>query len=208
MSVTELSHPLAKHIIAELRDTRTNPNRYRILTARITTMLAIEATKELETLTATVQTPLEVCEAIQLKECIGAVPILRAGLAMLQPITELFDEVHIGYVGLERNHTTAIARSYYSKLPDFHGKTVLCLDPMLATGGSASQCISLIKAHGAKNVIMLSIISAPEGIRHVQENHPDVKIITAQIDRALNKDKYILPGLGDFGDRLYGPGEA
>jgi uracil phosphoribosyltransferase len=134
-----------------------------------------------------------------------AVPILRAGLGMLDPIVELFPDVSVGYIGLERDEETAVAASYYAKLPpSISGQTVFVLDPMLATGGSAAHAIQLVKDAGAGRVKMLCIVAAPEGVAHLDEKHPDVAVYTGALDRQLNERKYILPGLGDFGDRLYG----
>ena len=132
------------------------------------------------------------------------VPILRAGLGMVQPFTDIFPDVSVGYIGLERDHTTAVARSYYCKLPALEGKRVFVIDPMLATGGSAANALSVVKQHGAKNPTLVCIVSSPEGVAEVEQHHPGTKIHTAALDRALNDKKYILPGLGDFGDRLYG----
>ena len=123
---------------------------------------------------------------------------------MLDPALRLFPQVAVGYVGLERAHDTAIAHSYYCKLPPLSGRFTLCCDPMLATGGSASQAISLLKAHGAEQIVMVCVVAAPEGVDRLVEDHPDVPIYTAALDRELNDKKYILPGLGDYGDRLYG----
>ena len=139
-----------------------------------------------------------------LGEGIAAVPILRAGLSMLEPVLQLFPDVKVGYVGLERHEDTAVARSYYMKLPQLDGRFTLCLDPMLATGGSAAQAIGQLKVAGAKQVVMVSVLAAPEGIEFLQKQHPDVPIVTASVDECLNEKKYIVPGLGDFGDRLYG----
>ena len=139
-----------------------------------------------------------------LSRSLAVVPILRAGLSMVQPFTDLFPDVSVGYVGLERDHTTAIARNYYKKLPPLAGKRVLVVDPMLATGGSAVQALAVLRAEGATELYLLSIVSSPEGVRAVKATRPDVPIFTAALDRELNGKKYILPGLGDFGDRLYG----
>jgi uracil phosphoribosyltransferase len=139
-----------------------------------------------------------------LAEPLVVVPVLRAGIAMVQPFTDLFPEVSIGYIGLERDHNTAIARSYYCKLPPLGSKRVLIVDPMLATGGSAVQAIRLVQAHGCLNPILVCIVSAPEGVRAVEGLDPNILIVAAALDRELNAQKYILPGLGDFGDRLYG----
>ena len=146
-------------------------------------------------------------ESPVLDDSLVAVPVLRAGLGMLEPIVEFFPDVSVGYIGLERDEATAIASSYYAKLPPrMNGRTTLVLDPMLATGGSASQAIGTVKAAGAGAVLMLSIVAAPEGVAAVNAAHPDVRLFTAGLDRGLDARKYILPGLGDFGDRLYGTG--
>jgi uracil phosphoribosyltransferase len=132
------------------------------------------------------------------------VPILRAGLGMVQPFTDIFPDVSVGYVGLERDHETAKPRSYYCKLPPLTGLHVFIVDPMLATGGSAVQALTVVKEHGATNVRLVCIVSSPEGVAEVEKHHPGTIIHTAALDRALNARKYIVPGLGDFGDRLYG----
>lgn len=132
------------------------------------------------------------------------VPILRAGLGMVQPFTDLFPDVSVGYVGLERDHETARPRSYYCKLPPLKNRHVFIVDPMLATGGSAVAALDVVKRQGGANVRLVCIVSAPEGVAEVEKHHPGTVIHTAALDRALNARKYILPGLGDFGDRLYG----
>ncbi len=137
-------------------------------------------------------------------EPLVVVPILRAGLGMVQPFLDIFPDVSVGYIGLERDHETAIARSYYCKLPALAGRHVFVVDPMLATGGSAVKAIEVIKSHGGTDVALITIVSSPEGVAEVEKHHPDVPIFTAALDRELNARKYILPGLGDFGDRLYG----
>jgi len=190
--------------MAHLRDAETPPERFRDLCYALTTLLAIEATRELPTRSTNVQTPLERTEQRVLARGLAAVPVLRAGLGMLEPIVGLFRDVKVGYIGLERDHATAVAHSYYCKLPDLSDRFVLCIDPMLATGGSASQAISLIKAHGGEVVKMVCVVAAPQGVDRLGRDHPDVDIVTAALDRDLNGLKYILPGLGDFGDRLYG----
>jgi uracil phosphoribosyltransferase len=132
------------------------------------------------------------------------IPILRAGLGMVQPFVDLFPDVSVGYIGLERSHETAVAHSYYCKLPPLEGRRVFVVDPMLATGGSAVQALSVVQQNGAAAVALLCIVSAPEGVAAVEKHHPSVQIVTAALDRSLNAKHYILPGLGDFGDRLYG----
>ncbi len=136
-------------------------------------------------------------------EPLVVVPILRAGLGMVQPFLDIFPDVSVGYVGLERDHQTAVARSY-CKLPVLTGRHVFVVDPMLATGGSAVKAIEVVKEHGGTDVALVTIVSSPEGVAEVGKHHPGVPIFTAALDRELNTRKYILPGLGDFGDRLYG----
>lgn len=204
MPVDVLDHPLALSIISELRKKDTPPERYRDLCRTLTTLLVLEATNDLRTRTETIQTPLEVMRGQVLSEGLAAIPVLRAGLGMLEPVTQLFNDVKVGYIGLERAHDTAIAHRYYCKLPDLAGRRVLCLDPMLATGGSASQAISFVKESGGERVVMVCVIAAPEGVARLNADHPDVRIVAGALDRELNANKYILPGLGDFGDRLYG----
>ncbi len=190
--------------MSQLRDRDTPPERFRDLSRTLTTLLVVESTRGLETRDSHVETPLERTPTKRLHQGLAAVPVLRAGLGMLEPVVQLFSDVKVGYIGLERDHATAIAHSYYCKLPDMSGRYVLCLDPMLATGGSASQAISLIKANGGTTVKMVCVVAAPQGVAKVQHDHPDVDIFTAAYDRDLDHRKYIVPGLGDFGDRLYG----
>ncbi len=199
-----IDHPLALEVVGKLRDKRTLPAEFRDLARRLTTVLAIEATRGLKTNSYTVETPLESAQAERLSQGIAAVPILRAGLGMLSPITELFQNVSVGYIGLVRDESTAIATSYYCKLPKLSASLTLLLDPMLATGGTASQACDLVKAAGAENIKLLSVVAAPEGMDRISREHPDVHVYFAALDRELNALKYILPGLGDFGDRLYG----
>ncbi len=205
MNITTLTHPLAQHFLTHLRDQTTKPANFRLLTKRLTVMLAIEATQHLALRPHTIETPLETLTSSVLDDPLVAVPILRAGLGMLDPIVEFFPDVSVGYIGLERDHQTAVASAYYAKLPpEMNGRTTLILDPMLATGGSASQAITTVKAAGAGHVLMLCLVAAPEGVTLLNADHPDVAIFTAGLDRELDSRKYILPGLGDFGDRLYG----
>lgn len=200
-----LSHPLADHIVTHLRDKTTKPATFRTLAYQLTLMLAIDATRDLETETKTVETPLESTGGrVLAHEPIVVVAILRAGVSMVQPFLDVFPDVSVGYVGLERDHTTAVARSYYSKLPALAGRRVFVVDPMLATGGSATQAIDVVKGAGGVAPRLVCIIAAPEGVAEVARRHPDASIHVAVLDRALNARKYILPGLGDFGDRLYG----
>jgi uracil phosphoribosyltransferase len=167
-------------------------------------LLALEATRNLRTLATRVTTPVSSTDAQVVDEPLAAVPILRAGLGMLEPILELFPSVDVGYIGLERHEETAIANSYYCKLPDLSDRMAICLDPMLATGGSASQALSLIKAARPGRVVMVSIVAAPEGVRRLEADHPDTPIFVAALDEGLNARRYIVPGVGDYGDRLFG----
>lgn len=204
MPLHVLDHPLANHLLSGLRDKETPPDRFRQLARVLTSLLIIEATRQMEMKVVEIETPIETTKGNILDQGLAVVPILRAGLGMLEPAVQLFPDVAVGYIGLERHEATAIAHSYYSKLPNLEGKYTLCLDPMLATGGSAAQAISLIKLHNPAQVVMVCVVAAPEGIAKLEEAHPDVQIIAAAKDRCLNDKKYIVPGLGDFGDRLYG----
>jgi uracil phosphoribosyltransferase len=195
---------LASHLLACLRDKETSPATFRTVASNLTKLLAIQATYGMRSRETTVITPIKETTCRVLDQPLAAVPVLRAGLSMLEPVVHLFPEVSVGYIGLERHHDTAIARSYYSKLPDMTGMFCLCLDPMLATGGSAAQAVSLMKANGAEQITMVCIVAAPEGVQWLQSHHPEISIVAGALDESLNDLKYIVPGLGDFGDRLYG----
>jgi len=199
-----LQHPLGAHVPTHLRDKTTKPALFRTLSYQISLLLALEATRDLATEEKPIDTPMEPMTGRVLARPLVVVPILRAGLGMLQPFNDIFPDVSVGYVGLERDHTTAVARSYYCKLPPLDGTRVLVVDPMLATGGSAVQAVNVVKAAGGKEIAFVCIVSSPEGVALLQGAHPEVPIYTGAVDRALNARKYILPGLGDFGDRLYG----
>jgi uracil phosphoribosyltransferase len=204
MALHVLTHPLAQHVLTHLRDKTTKPVLFRTLSYQISLLLALEATRDLATVEKEIETPLETMKGKVLAKPLVVVPILRAGLGMLQPFHDIFPDISVGYVGLERDHETAIARSYYCKLPPLAGARVLVVDPMLATGGSAAQAITLVKAAGANDVGFVCIVAAPEGVAALEQAHPDIPIHAGAVDRQLNSRKYILPGLGDFGDRLYG----
>jgi len=199
-----LNHPLGAHLITQLRDRTTEPAVFRTLCYRLGLLLALEATRDLPTQPRVVETPLEPHTGRELAQSLAVIPILRAGLGLLEPFTDLFPDVSVGYVGLERDHTTALAHSYYQKLPPLAGKRVLVVDPMLATGGSAVLALNALLAAGATDLTLVCIVAAPEGVKVVETAHPSVPIFTAALDRELNAKRYILPGLGDFGDRLYG----
>jgi uracil phosphoribosyltransferase len=200
-----LKHPLADHIVTHLRDRTTKPATFRTLAYQLTLMLAIDATRDLATEPKAVETPLESTTGrVLVHQPIVVVAILRSGVSMVQPFLDIFPDVSVGYVGLERDHATAVARSYYCKLPPLEGRRVLVVDPMLATGGSASQALAVVKQNGGAAPRLVCIIAAPEGVAEVARHHPDATVHVGVLDRALNERKYILPGLGDFGDRLYG----
>jgi uracil phosphoribosyltransferase len=204
MSVTVVDHPLAGHLLLAIRDRETRPDVFRSLTKRLTTVLMLEATRDLPTREGTVETPLEEAKGRVLAEPIVVVPVLRAGLGMLDAVVDLFPEVRVGYLGLERDEATFQPSEYYAKLPTLDDARTFVLDPMLATGGSAEAAVGSIKGAGAKWVRMVSIVSAPEGLKALESAHPDVDVVTAAVDRGLNEYAYILPGLGDMGDRLFG----
>jgi len=203
VSVTVVDHALAGHLLAQLRAEETAPPVFRTLAKRLALTLALEAIRDLPTTEITVRTPLEETTG-QVLDDLVAVPILRAGLGMLEAVTELFPEVAVGYIGLERDEASLEPQSYYRKLPPVDGRHVLVLDPMLATGGSGSAATSAVKEGGPASIRFVCVVAAPEGIRKMEADHPDVPIFTAAIDRQLNERGYIVPGLGDFGDRLFG----
>lgn len=204
MNIQIVNHPVARHLVTRLRDKNTEPAQFRAAAGHLTLLLALEATRDLPTETQTIQTPLEEVGGETLVQSLVVVPILRAGLGMLAPFVELFPDVSVGYIGLARDHTTAVASSYYCKLPPLENRAVLLVDPMLATGGSACQAVDAVKEAGGGDIRLVCVVAAPEGVRLVNETHPDVAVYGAALDRELNAQKYILPGLGDFGDRLYG----
>jgi uracil phosphoribosyltransferase len=200
-----VDHPLLQDILARLRDAATTCDDFRTLAHRITLLLTAEATRDLPTVEGPVVTPLEEARARRLAVRVVAVPVLRAGLGMLEGFLDLVPSAQVGYFGLERNEETAAARCYYEKVPaDLNDAVVFLLDPMLATGGSAAMALEGLRARGARSVRFLAIVAAPEGVARLAEAAPDAEIFTAALDRELNGRKYILPGLGDFGDRLYG----
>jgi uracil phosphoribosyltransferase len=202
--VHRVDHPLAQDALLMLRDRRTDAAQFRRLAHRVSLLLAIEATRTLATRTLRVETPLETTEGRAIGVGVVVVPVLRAGLGMVEAVLELLPLARVGHVGLQRDERTALASQYYAKLPaNLTGSTALIVDPMLATGGSAITAISLLKQAGVTDIRLLCIIAAPEGIAAVEAAHPAVAIYTPIVDRQLNAQKFILPGLGDFGDRLY-----
>lgn len=203
-NLTIVDHPLAAHLLSELRDERTPPERFRVLAKRLSTVLVLEATRGLAVREARVRTPLTETSATTLAGGVVAVPILRAGLGLLEAVTDLLPAVQVGYAGLERDESTLQPTSYYLKVPELADRSVLLLDPMLATGGSAAFAASLLKERGATDLQLVCVVAAPEGVRRMADAHPDVRVVTAALDGGLNDVGYIVPGLGDFGDRLFG----
>ena len=206
-NVVIFDHPLIRHKIAILRDEATSMKEFRELVEEITTLMTYECLKEgVPTTEKQVKTPLEVCTQQVVKDnAIAIVPILRAGLGMVNGIHVLFPSARVGHIGMYRDEETLEPQSYYCKLPDgIEDKLVLVVDPMLATGGSACDAIRLLKDRGCTRIKFMAIIGAPEGVSRVAEEHPDVNIYVSTLDRCLNENGYILPGLGDAGDRLFG----
>ena len=206
-NVTIFNHPLINHKIAILRDEKTSMKEFRELVEEITTLMTFECLKEgVPTTEKEVKTPLETCtQQVVSDNSIVVVPILRAGLGMVNGVHVLFPTARVGHIGLYRDEETLQPQEYYSKFPEgIENKLVLLLDPMLATGGSACDAISMLKKRGCKNIKFMAVIGAPEGVSKVAETHPDVHIYVSTLDRCLNEHGYILPGLGDAGDRLFG----
>jgi uracil phosphoribosyltransferase len=204
MTVTVLDHPLADDILARLRNRDTGPAEFRALTRRLGTLLVAEATRSLPTEPVVVDTPLEPTKGQTLIGGLVAIPVLRAGLGLLDAVTDLYPWTVVGYLGMERDEITLEPRDYYAKLPPMVGCSALVLDPMLATGGSGSAACTYVKAVGPDHVAFICVVAAPEGIARMRSDHPDVPIVTAAVDRGLNAEGFIMPGLGDFGDRLHG----
>ena len=204
-----VTHPLVQDALVTLRDARTPVDEFRRTARRISVLLAAEALREVPTRDVTVETPLEPAPGQQLAGDVVVVPVLRAGLGMLDAVLELVPTARVGHLGLQRDETTAVASQYYAKLPSGLSRSfVLMIDPMLATGGSAVSGLDRLVEAGARAVRVACIVAAPEGIAVVAARYPDVHIYTPVVDRALNPQKFILPGLGDFGDRLYGTLES
>ena len=200
-----IEHPVVHDALTTLRDRSTPPELFRRMAVRISLLLAAEATRDVPTETVTVESPLAVAAGRRVGAGVVVVPVLRAGLGMLDAVLELLPGARVGHIGLQRDEMTAVASQYYSKLPtDLRGSYVLMIDPMLATGGSAVAALDLLRIAGATDIRMICIVAAPEGIALVEKHHPNVHIFTPVVDQGLNGHKFIVPGLGDFGDRLYG----
>jgi uracil phosphoribosyltransferase len=203
--VTVITHPLVQHHLTRLRDQRTRPQEFRRVLGEVASLLLYEATRSFAVKTTPVSTPLERARGFQLERDVVLVPILRAGLGMLDSILQLIPNARVGFIGLKREETTLRAMSYHKSLPpDLSKFEVILIDPMLATGGSTVAAMDLLAELGARRVRLVNLVAAPEGIRRVRQSYPKLPIFTAAIDRQLNEKGYILPGLGDAGDRLFG----
>lgn len=205
-NVHVFDHPLIQHKLSLMRDVKTGAKEFRELLEEISMLMVYEVTRDLPTEEVEIETPICVCKSKMLAgKKLGIVPILRAGLGMVDGVLRMVPAARIGHIGLYRDPETLEPVEYYCKLPvDSENRELLVLDPMLATGGSASAAISFIKKRGCKNIRLLNLIAAPEGIARVQKDHPDVDIFVAGLDEKLNDHGYIVPGLGDAGDRLFG----
>lgn len=200
-----IQHPLVKKDITILRDKKTNTEIFRAAVTRISNVLAVEISTTFSLKEQKVETPMESTKGYKLKQDVVFIPVLRAGLGMVDGFLQLIPDAKLGHVGLERNEATLKPNSYYLKTPkSLSNSEVILLDPMLATGGSASAAISYLKKRGAKNLVFACILAAPEGVNKLLKEHPDLIIFSAALDRQLNKKGYIVPGLGDAGDRTFG----
>jgi len=203
--VVVVTHPLVQHNLTRLRDRRTQPQEFRRLLGEIASLMIYEATRSLGLKKLAVRTPLETTTGSQLEREVVLVPVLRAGLGMLDPILEIIPHARVGFIGLKREESTLRAHFYHKSLPKkLEQCEVILIDPMLATGGSAVAALDFLQEQGAKNLRLVSLVSAPEGIARVRESYKNLPMFTAAIDRQLNDCGYILPGLGDAGDRLFG----
>ena len=203
--VTVVGHPIVQHLLTQLRDTQTPPEHFRRLLADLSTLMTTEVTRDLPTRRRSVQTPLAKAPGLELRRPVLLVAVLRAGLGMLDGMLRLIPDARVGFVGLKRDEHTLESKTYSVSLPSNVAPfEIILVDPMLATGGSAVAAMKLLAERGARSTRLLNLVAAPEGIRHFQRHYPAVPIITAAVDRRLNERGYIVPGLGDAGDRLFG----
>lgn len=205
-NVTFFDHPLLQHKISMLRDENTGTNEFRKLVEEIAMLMGYEALRDLPTEDVEIRTPIETCKTPMISgKKLAIVPILRAGLGMVNGILALVPSAKVGHIGLYRDPETHEPHEYYCKLPEpIEQRTIVVVDPMLATGGSGSDAVSMIKQHGGKNIKFMAIIAAPEGLERLHKDHPDIQIYVGHLDRCLNEHAYICPGLGDAGDRIFG----
>jgi uracil phosphoribosyltransferase len=204
MAITVLNHPLASDLLTILRNEQTNPPEFRQIAERLGYLLVAEALSDMPTDPVEISTPLEPMTGQQLHRPVVAVAVLRAGLGLLHSVLTLVPDAAIGFAGVQRNEETAEPMEYYTKFPDLNSARVLILEPMLATGGSLSWAVDKVKENGAKDITAICVVVAPEGVKFMEEHHSDVRVVAASLDRELNPNFYIAPGLGDMGDRLFG----
>jgi uracil phosphoribosyltransferase len=203
MNLTVIDHPLARHYLTVLRDRNTRPEAFRAAARGLTYSLVFEATKRLPIETVEIDSPMERTVGYEIDDVV-AVAVLRAGLGMLDAVLEMIPNCKVGFAGVQRDEETASPQEYYARLPDLSAASVLILEPMLATGGSLSWAVDKVKSSGAKDITALCVVTAPDGVKRMYEDHPNVHIVAAAHDRELNDQFYIVPGLGDMGDRLFG----
>lgn len=203
MAIVVVQHALAQHVLTRLRDRTTPPEQFRRLASQAALLLAMEAARDLAATEHPVETPIETTTGTT-AQGISVVAILRAGLGLAQPMADFLPGATLGFLGLERDERTALARAYYAKLPPLSGRRVLLVDPMLATGGSAIQAMGALPEAARPSVRFVCVVAAPEGVAALEAAFPQLTIVTLALDRCLNERKYIVPGLGDFGDRLFG----
>ena len=204
MQVIEISHPLKDHYLTIIRDKETNFENFREYSSKLSYLLFIEGTKDISTKSKTIETPLTKTEGVAIENENVAIAVLRAVLGLVDGVKNLLPDTSFGYIGVQRNEETASPEYYYENLPNLENKNVFILEPMLATGGSLSFAIDKVKEHKPKSIIALTVISSPEGIARLEKEHSDITLVTAKIDEKLNENWYIVPGLGDMGDRLFG----
>ncbi len=203
--IVVFNHPLMHHKLSLIRDEKTGTKDFRQTVSEIGMLMAYEVTRDLPTVDVEIKTPVAVCKSKKLARDVVIVPILRAGLGMVDGITALIPTAKVGHIGLYRDEVTMEPHEYFVKFPaNIADAVVLVVDPMLATGGSAGHAISVLKRYGVKNISYVGLVGAPEGVKRLQEEHPEVDIFLAALDEKLNNHGYIVPGLGDCGDRLYG----
>lgn len=204
MPITILDHPLAAELLTILRNQDTEPPEFRQIAERLGYLLVAEALSDMPTVEEKIETPLEATTGIRLRRPVVAVAVLRAGLGLLESVQTLVPDATIGFAGVQRNEETAEPMEYYTKFPELSAARVLILEPMLATGGSLSWAIDKVKENGARDIVAVCVVAAPEGVAAIEDKHSDVRVVAAALDRELNPSFYIAPGLGDMGDRLFG----
>jgi uracil phosphoribosyltransferase len=203
--VTIIDHPLVQHNLVKLRDKRTGPEEFRRALAVVATLMVYESTRSLATRSVSIQTPMARARGSRLKHEVVLVPVLRAGLGMLFSILQLIPQARVGFIGMKRQEKSLRANSYLESLPkDLSDREILLIDPMLATGGSSVSALNLLRERGGKRVRLVNLVAAPEGVRLVRSRFPKVPIFAAALDKRLNRNGFIMPGLGDAGDRLFG----